>query len=180
MTHILHIDSSARTTGSLTREKSADIVARLVAENPGATVTRRDLASGQPFLTETWVGANFTPANDRTEAQAQELSHSDQMIAELDAADVIVIGMPVYNFSAPASLKAWLDQVARVGRTFRYSEAGPEGLLKGKRAIVAYASGGVPFGAPIEFASPYIKHMLGFMGITDVTFEFPEAPAQAA
>lgn len=180
MTNILHIDSSARRNGSVTRALSAEAVRRLRTEHPGAKVTRRDLAAGEPFLSESWVGANFTPADARNTEQAAILAHSDALVAELKAADVIVIGMPVYNFSIPAALKSWVDQVARAGETFRYTQAGPEGLLTGKRAIIAFASGGVPFGSPAELASPYIRQVLGFLGITEVDFAFAEPQTQAA
>jgi len=97
------------------------------------------------------------------------LAHSDELIAELEAADTIVIGVPVYNFAIPAALKAWVDQIARARRTFRYTETGPEGLLKGKKAYLVVASGGVPVGSDYDFATGYLRHVLGFVGITDVT-----------
>lgn len=161
---VLHIDSSARLTGSATRDLSAAVVAKLAPE----TVIRRDVATPLPLLDETWVGANFTPADDRSAEQRATLALSDELVAELQAADTIVIGAPIYNFSIPATLKAWLDQVARAGLTFKYSETGPEGLLTGKRAIIVAASGGTPVGADMDYAVPYLQHMLGFIGITDV------------
>lgn len=173
MTHILHLDASARLNGSVSRESSARIVERLLELSPDATVTRRDLAGGEPHLTETWVGATFTPADARTDLQVQALSHSDILVAELEAADTIVIGMPVYNFGIPATLKTWMDHVARAGVTFRYTENGPEGLLKDKRVIIAFASGGVEQGAPLDFASPHIAHFFRFLGISEVRFELP-------
>ena len=180
MTHILHLDSSARYAASSTRATSAAIVNRLRAEHPGATVTTRDLAKGEPFLSEDWVTANFTAKDQRTPSQNAILAHSDVLVEELKAADIVVIGAPLYNFSVPASLKAWIDMVARAGETFRYTETGPKGLLTGKRAIIAHASGGVPHGAPIDFATPYLQHVLGFIGITDVRFEPAAALADAA
>lgn len=164
---ILRIDSSARREGSVSRDLTDRIVARLSA--PGTEVVTRDLALGLPLLTDAWIGANFTPAADRTEAQRAELALSDSLIAELQAADTIVIGLPVYNFGLPAALKAWIDLVARAGVTFRYTEAGPEGLLKDKRVILAAASGGTAFGSDIDFATRYLRHVLGFLGLTDVT-----------
>jgi len=163
---VLHIDASARTTGSTSRDLTAKIVARLNAD----TVIRRDLTSPLPQLTEDWIGANFTPADDRDAVQRDLLALSDQLVDEAIAADTLVIGVPIYNFAVPASLKAWIDLMARVGRTFAYSETGPEGLLKGKRAIIAVASGGTQVGSDIDFASDYLRHMLGFFGITDVQF----------
>ncbi|PWJ22202.1 FMN-dependent NADH-azoreductase [Jannaschia seohaensis] len=166
MTQILRIDSSARFDGSVSRDLTGRIVDMLDGE-----VTHLDLArTPLPQITETWMHSNFTPAEERSEAQREALAQSDALVAQLQAADTVVIGLPVYNFSVPAALKAWIDLVARAGVTFRYTENGPEGLLKGKRAIVAMASGGTQEGSPIDFASPYLRHMLGFLGITDVTF----------
>lgn len=165
---ILRIDSSARRDGSVSRQLTDRVVAHLA--NPATRIITRDLSSGLPLLTAEWIGANFTPEADRTEAQRDELALSDSLIAELNAADTIVIGLPVYNFGLPAALKAWVDLVARAGVTFRYTEAGPEGLLTGKRVIVALASGGTAMGSQIDFATPYLRHLLGFLGITDVTF----------
>lgn len=161
---VLRIDSSVRTEGSISRDLTTRIIERLGAD----AVTTRDLA-GLTLIDEAWVGANFTPADQRTEAQKETLALSDAMIAELKAADTLVIGLPIYNFGVPARLKAWIDLVARAGVTFRYTEAGPEGLLTGKRAIIAVASGGVPAGSPVDFASTYLKQVLSFIGINDVT-----------
>ena len=161
---VLHIDSSARLTGSATRDLSAAVVAKLAPE----TIIRRDVATPLPLLDEAWVGANFTPADDRSDAQREILALSDELVAELQEADTIVIGAPIYNFSIPATLKAWLDQVARAGLTFNYTENGPVGLLTGKRAVIVAASGGTPVGADFDYAVPYLRHMLGFIGITDV------------
>lgn len=167
MTRILHIDSSARYTGSQTRQLSGDIVSRLSDDD--TAVLRRDLSDGLPFLDAGFVEATFVPAEARSAEQRSALSHSDTLVEELEAADTIVIGAPIYNFGVPAALKAWIDQVARAGRTFRYTDSGPEGLLKGKRAIVAIASGGVQVGSDADFASRWLHHVLGFLGIDDVT-----------
>ncbi|KIC35051.1 FMN-dependent NADH-azoreductase [Leisingera sp. ANG-M7] len=161
---VLHLDSSARTEGSVTRDLSAQIVGRLGAD----TVVRRDLAAPLPLLDGAWIGANFTPADQRSEADKQLLALSDALVEELKQADTIVIGAPIYNFSVPSTLKAWIDLVARVGVTFRYEETGPIGLLKGKRAIIAVASGGTQAGSDIDFATTYLRHVLGFIGITEV------------
>lgn len=163
---VLHIDASARFAGSVSR----DLSARIAAKHTGARIIARDLAETPlPHVTEDWVAANFTPADSRTPAQQAVLSQSDALVAELKEADTIVIGLPVYNFSIPAALKAWIDLVARVGLTFNYTEQGPVGLLTGKRVIVALASGGTEAGSEIDHATPYLKFILGFMGITDVT-----------
>lgn len=160
---VLHIDASARIAGSNTRVLSARI-----AQKFGGEIMTRDLADAIPQIDETWVNANFTPADDRTEAQKTALALSDALIAEVKVADVLVIGVPIYNFGVPAALKAWIDQVARAGVTFKYTDTGPVGLLEGKRAIIAVASGGTPVGSDIDFATGYLKHFLGFIGIKDV------------
>lgn len=160
---ILQIDASARVQGSTTRQLTAKIAARF-----GGKVTHRDLSDAIPQIDETWITANFTPADQRTKAQAAALALSDRLIAEIMAADVLVIGVPVYNFGVPAALKALIDQIARAGVTFKYSETGPKGLLSGKRAVLAVASGGTKVGSEIDFATGYLRHILGFIGITDV------------
>ncbi|MEO0916338.1 MAG: NAD(P)H-dependent oxidoreductase [Pseudomonadota bacterium] len=167
--NILRIDASARRTGSITRDLNDKIVAHLSAET-NVSVTERDLADPLPLLTEEWIGANFTAPEDRTEAQKDVLALSDSLVAELKTADILLIGLPIYNFGVPGALKAWIDLVARARETFRYSENGPVGLLEGKRAIVTVASGGTEAGSSIDFASTYLKHVLGFIGITDVAF----------
>ncbi|MEL6532693.1 MAG: NAD(P)H-dependent oxidoreductase [Pseudomonadota bacterium] len=164
MTQILRLDSSARKTGSITRALGDDVIAQFT----DATVTTRDLSLGVPIIDEAWVTANFTPADQRDEAQKAALALSDEMVAELKAADVVVIGVPMYNFGAPAAFKAWVDQIARAGLTFKYTESGPVGLLEGKRAIVLTASGGVEIGSDADFLSDYVRHVLGFVGITEV------------
>ncbi len=172
MTKYLRIDASARTEGSVTRMLLDEIVSQLGAES----ITRRDLAqSALPQITDTWVSSNFTPADQRDAQQQAALAQSDALVAELQDADVILIGAPIYNFAVPAALKAWIDLVARAGVTFRYSETGPVGLLEGKLAIVAMASGGTPVGSDIDFASGYLRHVLGFLGIHDVTFVTADA-----
>jgi len=167
---ILHIDSSARTENSVTRDLTARIVAKL-----GGEVIRRDLAQGAPLLTQSWVEANATDAAARTDAQREALATSDTLVAELQDADTIVIGVPIYNFGIPAALKLWVDQVARARVTFHYTADGPRGLLTGKRAIIAVASGGVPVDSPVDFATPYMRHVMNFVGISDVTIVAADA-----
>lgn len=166
---ILKINTSGRKNGSVTRELVDAILARIETARPGASVVERDVSSGLPILTENWIGANFTPVDQRTPEQIATLSLSDELVAELRAADTVVIGLPVYNFSTPAAFKLWVDQIARVGETFTYTETGPKGLLEGKRVILAIASGGVETGSAADFASTYAKFILGFVGITDVS-----------
>lgn len=161
---ILHIDASARRTGSATRDLSARIVQHLGASR----IIRRDLATPLPLLTEDWITANFTPAEQRDATQRDLLALSDELVKELQQADTVVIGLPIYNFSVPAAFKAWIDLVARAGLTFSYTEDGPKGLLEGKRAILAIASGGTAVGSEIDFATGYARHVLGFIGIHDV------------
>ncbi len=177
MTKILRIDSSARTEGSVSRQLADRYMARLSGD-----VTHRDLAIGLPHLDAAWTGATFTPPEARSAEQHAALALSDELLAEVQAADTIVISSPIYNFTIPSTLKSWLDHLARVGVSFQYTENGPEGLLGDKRVVVVIASGGVPLGSPMDFATPYLKQMFGFMGIGDVAFvgaAGPDAIAEA-
>lgn len=172
MTTILVIDSSVSGEGSVSRQLVQDAVEGLVAANPGAQVVRHDLGRHPiPHLTEGGVaGVRATPATAE-EHVARALS--DTLIAELRAADVLVLGAPMYNFSVPTSLRSWFDHVLRAGETFSYSEAGPKGLLTGKKAVVIESRGGLYSEGPaqaVDFQEPYLRHLLGFIGITDVTF----------
>lgn len=174
MPKLLHIDTSPLPT-SVTRELTAEFVSAWKASHPGGEVIDRDLAAApsQP-LDGAWVGAAFTPEAARTDQQKARLAESDQLIAELEQADEYVIGVAMHNFSVPSVLKLWIDQVARAGRTFSYGPEGPKGLLQGKKATILIASGGVyevgtPAGA-FNFVEPYLRSVLGFLGITDVTF----------
>jgi FMN-dependent NADH-azoreductase len=164
MSHnILRIDASPRTAVSVSRKLTDKIVDQL-----GGTVATRDLNIPLPQLSELWVEATFTPPEDRTEAQKAELALSDMLVEELQAADTIVIGFPLYNFGVPACLKAWMDQVARAGVTFEYTATGPQGLLSNKRVILVMASGGVEAGSAMDFATDHLITFLGFLGLTDV------------
>ena len=170
MTTILRIDSSIKGEASVSRKLLDRAQSVLTAAHPDATVTNRDLSAGVPAIDGAWIGAIFTPAADRNADQAEIAAYSDALLAEVRAADVLLIGLPVYNFGVPAQLKSWFDHLARQGETFRYTEAGPEGLLTGRRAVVVLTSDGTPFGSDIDFASGWVKQMLGFFGITDVQF----------
>lgn len=163
---ILHIDTSARRQNSTTRDLTAQIVAHLSPSR----IIRRDLATPLPLLTEDWVNANFTPEDQRDEVQRDLLSLSDSLVNEIKEADTLVIGLPMYNFGAPASFKAWVDLIARAGVTFQYTAEGPQGLLTGKRVVVAIATGGVPVGSDYDHLSGYIRQIMGFIGLTDVEF----------
>ncbi len=168
--NILHIDSAITGEDSVSRKLTAAIVAKLKAANPGATVTYRDLNQGVPAIDTDWFRAvRLAPANPSSE-QKMLIDVSDAYLREVQEADVLVVGSPVYNFTITAQLKNWLDQIARAGVSFRYTEAGPEGLLKGKRAIIAYSAAGTPLGSDMDHASGYLRFMLGFLGITDVEF----------
>ena len=168
--NVLEISAGARSKGSISRLLTADLISALDSRYGETQVARRDLADGLPFIDEAWVAANFTPEEDRSGQHRQSLAFSDTLVAELAAADVLVIGAPIYNFSLPATLKAWIDMIARARLTFQYTENGPEGLLKNKKAYVVVPSGGVPVGSPMDFATPYLRHALSFVGITDVEF----------
>ncbi|GGF56780.1 FMN-dependent NADH-azoreductase [Paracoccus acridae] len=168
--NILHIDSAITGDASVSRKLTADIVAKLTASNPDATVTHRDLNDGVPAIDSAWFEAVRMAPESPTPEQQRLIAISDAYLAEVQAADVLVIGLPVYNFNLPAQLKNWLDQIARAGKSFRYTAEGPEGLLTGKRAIIAYSAAGTPMGSDLDHASGYIRFMLGFLGITDVDF----------
>jgi len=165
--NILSIDSSAKFEGSHSRDLIDGLLRNLEQEG---RVIRRDLVDPIPQIDAAWIAANTTPDDERTDQHRQTLALSDALVGELEAADLIVVGLPVYNFGVPAALKAWIDQVCRARRTFRYSPDGPVGLLEGKRAIVVYAAGGTAMGSDIDFASGYLRHVLGFIGIKDVSF----------
>lgn len=131
-------------------------------------VKTRDLSQGLETINQAWVSANFTEQAARSGTQNLILANSNELIAELLWADVLVIASPIYNFSVPSALKAWIDQVCRAGLTFNYTENGPVGLLSGKRAILAMSSGGVPVDSAVDFATPYLRQVLNFIGISDV------------
>jgi FMN-dependent NADH-azoreductase len=166
---VLRVDSSARSDGSMSRRVADELIEQLREREGAVQVRVRDLTVEAPsFVDADWVDANFTPPEQRNGEQKVALAESDALVAELMAADVLVIGVPIYNFGIPAVLKAWVDMVARARLTFRYTENGPVGLLKGKRAYLAVASGGTAVGSEMDFATGYLRHVLGFLGIDDV------------
>jgi len=169
MTNILHVNASVNGENSNSRQIASKLIERIVAADPSAKVVERD-ANDKAIsaLTGETVGAFYTPEESRTDAQKEVIAVSDKMVAELQAADVLVIGAPMYNFSVPSTLKAWVDLIARVGVTFKYTENGAVGLLGGKKAYVVVATGGVPVNSPADFATPYLKQVLGFVGISEV------------
>jgi FMN-dependent NADH-azoreductase len=172
MSTLLHLDSSPLES-SISRELTREFVKTWKAKNQGGKVIYRDVAAQSPKPVDAaWIGAAYTPDDSRTAEHKAALEHSDELIAELEAADEYVFGVAMHNFSIPATLKLWIDQVARRGRTFAYGANGPEGLLKGKKATILTASGGAyaegtPAGS-FNFADPYLKTVLGFLGVTEV------------
>jgi len=178
MSTLLHIDSSARSGGSISRQLTASYATQWQAKNPGGKIVHRDLAADTlPHLSESLLGAYFTPADARNAEQAELIKQSDALVDELLAADTIVIGVPMYNFAPPSTLKAWIDHVFRAGRTFKYTETGPVGLVNGKKAVIILSRGGKYSEGPMEaldFQGKYLKGALGFIGITDVELVIAE------
>lgn len=181
--NILHVISSPR-RDSFSIQLANGIVEKLKAANPGSTVQVRDLATSPfPHLEEVGIQSFQSPAEQHTPEQKEAARHSDEVIAEVLAADVLVIGAPLYNFGIPSTLKAWIDHLARAGKTFRYTANGPEGLVKGKKVYVAMASGGVYSEGPMkayDFVAPYLQTVFGFLGMTDVTVARAEGTANPA
>lgn len=181
--NILHIISSPRGASSNSIKLGNAIIEKLQQQHPGATVVVKDLTNNPfPHLEEAHLNAFFTPAENHTEENKQAIRHSNEAIQQIVDADVLVIGAPMYNFGISSVLKAWIDHIARAGVTFRYTANGPEGLLRNKKAYIAVATGGVYEGElrSIDFVTPYLQHILGFIGITDVTFIKAEGFAMSA
>lgn len=173
--NILQITSSLRGEQSESNRVANSIVAKLAAANPNASVVTRDLARNpHPQLDEQALGALFTPAEARSAEQSARVALDDALIAQVQAADVVVIGAPMYNFGIPVQLKSWFDAIARAGVTFRYTENGPEGLLKGKKVFIATARGGV-YPADADPQVPFVRMLLNFLGMTDQTFVYSAA-----
>jgi FMN-dependent NADH-azoreductase len=180
--NILHIDSSPLGDNSVSRKFTTQAVEGLKEEHPDATVTRRDFGKDSlPHLSGTVIGAFFTPADKHTDVQAEAIKLSDQMVADLMTADAIVIGVPMWNFSIPSALKAWIDHIVRAGKTFKYGAHGPEGLLPpGKKVILVLSSGGIYSTGPLaglEHQSNYMQSALAFLGLKDVTLVRAEGVA---
>lgn len=166
---ILKIDASGRYAGSQSRMLTDQLANELMTKGSVSEVIARDLAGGVEFVDEAWIGANSTPQAERTSMQQQRLEKSDELLGELFNADLLIIGSPIYNFSIPAVLKAWIDQVARVGETFRYADTGPVGLLADKPVYLVITSGGTTVDSELDFATGYLRHVLGFIGLTDIS-----------
>ncbi len=184
--NILQINASIRAADANSTRVAAQVVARLQAADPAATLKVLDLGANPPAVLDgAALGALFTPADQRSAEQAARVASDDALIAQVQAADVLVLGVPMYNFTIPVQLKSWFDAIARNGVTFRYTANGPEGLLKGKTAYVALARGGRYRDTALDSQVPLIRTFLGFLGITEVHFIYaeglnmgPEAAAQ--
>jgi FMN-dependent NADH-azoreductase len=174
MPTLLHLDTSPLDI-SISRELTREFVNTWKATHPNGSVISRDLAANPPkAVNALWISAAFTPADARIAEQKAALAISDELIGELEKADEYVFGVAMHNFSIPSVLKLWIDQVVRSGRTFAYKEKGPEGLLKGKKATIVIASGGVyevgTAAGAMNYADPYLKAILAYIGVTDVKF----------
>ena len=176
--NILQINSSIFSGAGQSTGLADQFVARLQAQNPGARLTVRDLAGDPvPHLDAARFGAFLAKPEDRTPAQQAVVTYSDVLIDELKRADVVVLGLPLYNFGLPSTLKAYFDHVGRVGATFRYTEKGPVGLLTGKKVFVFAARGGFYAGTPNDSQTPYIRAFLSFLGMSDIEFVYAEGLA---
>ena len=167
---ILRVDSSAKTENSESRRLTDRIIDGLKTNGKSLDVTVRDLNESLPQVNTAWIEANNTQSDDQTNEHKKTLALSNTLVGEIEAADTLIIGVALYNFSITASLKLWIDLVCRARKTFAYVDGSPKGLMTGKKAIICFASGGTPFESDIDFASGYLKHILGFIGITDVIF----------
>lgn len=178
---ILQINASARGAAANSTQLADTIVAGLKRQHPQAQVHVHDLGNvPHPTLDSEALNALFTPADDRTPEQQARVEQDDALIAQVQGADILVFGVPMYNFGIPAQLKSWFDAIARAGVTFRYTDQGPEGLLKGKRVYVALARGGIYRDTPNDSQVPYLKTMLAFLGMTDVEWIYAEGLAMGA
>jgi len=183
MSTLLKLDSSPMGPGSISRKLTTKFAETWLTTHPGGKIIERDLTTlNLPLVDALWVGAAFTPEASRTVAQTKALAASDSLIKDLQQADEYVFGVPMHNFSIPSTLKLWIDQIVRAGKTFAYGGSGPKGLLTGKKATLLLASGG-EYGkgsamASFDFVTPYLQKVLGFIGITDVTIIAASGTAQ--
>ena len=179
MANLLVVESSPR-SASVSGSVAKEYVTEWQRKHSGGTVVRRNVAANPiPFVTEQWIAAAYTPVENRTAEQKQILSVSDTLIDELEAADTIVLAVPMHNFGVSAQFKAWIDQIVRVGRTFSYSAQGPQGLLaENKKVVVVVARGGAYSGespyAILDQQEPYLRTVLGFVGLKNVQFVYAE------
>jgi FMN-dependent NADH-azoreductase len=171
MSRVLIIESSARQQDSVSRQLTQQFVAQWQAAHPADQITVRDLGKDPvPHLDSTLLGGWMKPDAQRSATEQAALDRSNLLTEELVGADVLVLAAPMYNFAIPSTLKAWLDHVLRAGVTFKYGETGPQGLLVGKRSFVLTARGGIYAGSALDHQEPYLRQVLGFVGIHDVTF----------
>jgi FMN-dependent NADH-azoreductase len=178
MKKLLQLNTSIFSDGGQSSRLAQRFVAAWRAGNPGASVTVRDLAREPvPHLDAARFAAFIAKAEERTAEQQAAANYSDILIAELKAADVIVLGLPLYNFGLPSTLKAYFDHIGRAGHTFKYTEKGPVGLLTGKKAYVFATRGGLYQGTPLDTQTAYVRHFLGFIGVADVAFVYAEGLA---
>jgi len=184
MTKVLHIISSPRGRESFSIKLGEAIVTKICSKYPDTKVEEFNLTTQTfPHLEEIHLASFFTPADNRSAEQALAVKHSDHAISQIQDADIIVIGAPLYNFGIHSTLKAWIDHIVRAGITFSYGENGVEGLVKNKKAYIALASGGVYSEGPakeMDFVAPYLKSILGFIGITDISVFRVEGTAMVA
>ncbi|OZY42440.1 FMN-dependent NADH-azoreductase [Pseudomonas fragi] len=171
MSNVLIIESSARQQGSFSRQLTRQFISQWQAARPADQVTVRDLALNPvPHLDANLLGGWMKPEAQRSADEQASLKRSDELTDEVLGADVLVLAAPMYNFAIPSTLKAWLDHVLRAGVTFKYTETGPQGLLTGKKAYVLTARGGLYAGSTSDHQEPYLRQVLAFIGIHDVTF----------
>jgi FMN-dependent NADH-azoreductase len=171
MNTLLIVNSSPR-SGSVSRRLTGHVAGQWKQRNPDGRIIERDLTAETPaFVSENWIQASYTPEEKRTAEQKQALAQSDALIGELMAADIVVIGAPMHNFSISAPLKAWIDQIVRAGKTFSYGENGPQGLIPANKKVVVAVSRGGTYGegSPVDFQVPYLRHMLSFVGLNNLT-----------
>ena len=183
MSTLLKFDSSPMGNHSISRKLTAKFAETWLRSHPEGKIIERDLTTlNLPVVDAFWAGAVHTPESDRTPAQTKALATSDSLIKDLEQADEYVFGVPMHNFSIPSTLKLWIDQIVRAGKTFSYAATGPKGLLTGKKATLLLASGG-EYGkgsamASFDFVTPYLQTVLRFIGITDVTIIAASGTAQ--
>jgi FMN-dependent NADH-azoreductase len=182
MTTLLQINASINSDNGQSSRLANQFVAAFHKRRPEAKIVVRDVAAAEPVphLNAERFGAFITKPEERSAAQHSVVAYSDILINELKQADVIVLGLPMYNFGLPSQLKAYFDHIARVGATFKYTEKGPVGLLTGKKAYVFAARGGVYAGTPLDTQTSYVRDFLRFIGITDVEFVYAEGLAISA
>jgi FMN-dependent NADH-azoreductase len=167
---ILRVQSSPRGAASVSRQLGDTLIAEIKKTHRDVTVMVRDVSQGVDPVDFDWIGGAYTPADARTGAHKKALSHSEVVVSELVSSNALIIEAPMYNFTVPATLKGWIDQICRANLTFKVGPEGFKGLLNDRPTFVIVTTGGVPIGSPYDYLTPYMRHILGFIGITDVTF----------